>query len=180
MVFGLVLGAVAVIAGAIAAVTGFGAGSLLTPALAVETGTRLAVAAIAIPHFVGTAQRFWMLRTHVDRRLLLGFGIASAAGGLGGALLGTRISSDALALVFGGLLVLAGISEFTGWMQLRVVPTRLFYWMFGVRGKTSVNVEPTSTVLSSMMSPPIARANCRLIARPSPVPPVVCVSDRLP
>jgi uncharacterized membrane protein YfcA len=74
MLFGVFLAVAALVAGAIAAITGFGVGSLLTPAMALQTGTKLAVAAVAIPHFTGTAQRFWMLRRHV----LLGFGIASA------------------------------------------------------------------------------------------------------
>jgi hypothetical protein len=130
MVFALILAVVAVVAGAVAAVTGFGVGSLLTPALAVETGTKVAVAAIAIPHFVGTAQRFWKLRQYVDRRILAGFGIASAIGGLAGALLGTRFSSRGLAVVFGTLLILAGMSEFTGWMQ-RVRWGRRAAWMAG-------------------------------------------------
>jgi uncharacterized membrane protein YfcA len=117
MILELLLALAAFLAGAIAAVTGFGIGSLLTPVLAIETGTRLAVAAIAIPHVVGTAQRFWMLRRHVDRRVLLNFGIASALGGLAGALIGARVSSQGLAIVFGVLLILAGVSELTGWMQ---------------------------------------------------------------
>jgi uncharacterized protein len=115
--FALLLAAVALVAGAVAAVTGFGVGSLLTPALALETGTKVAVAAVAIPHFIGSALRYWMLRHHVDRRILIGFGVASAAGGLVGALLGSRFSSRGLAIVFGALLLLAGISEFTGWIQ---------------------------------------------------------------
>ena len=115
--FAALLGLVALLAGAIAAVTGFGIGSLLTPVLALQTGTKLAVAAIAIPHFIATAQRFWMLRRHVDRRILLGFGLASAAGGLAGALLGAQFSSRALAIVFGALLIIAATSELTGWMQ---------------------------------------------------------------
>jgi uncharacterized protein len=130
MLFALILAIVAVIAGAVAAVTGFGAGSLLTPALGVETGTKLAVAAIAIPHFVATAQRYWMLRRHVDRRILAGFGIASAIGGLSGALLGARFSSRGLAIVFGVLLMLAGITEFTGWME-RVRWGRRAAWIAG-------------------------------------------------
>lgn len=96
---------------------GFGIGSLLTPVLALETGTKLAVAAISIPHFIGTAQRFWLLRRHVDRRVLLGFGIASAVGGLAGALVHVWVSSRALALFFGVLVAGAGLSELTGWMR---------------------------------------------------------------
>jgi uncharacterized membrane protein YfcA len=126
----LLVGLVAVLAGAIAAVTGFGVGSLLTPAFAIHTGAKLAVAAVAIPHFIATAQRFWMLRRHVDRRVLWGFGVASAVGGLGGALLHTRVSSRALAIVFGLLLVLAGISELTGWMR-RVRWSRAAAWVAG-------------------------------------------------
>src|SRR5437660_8820839 len=89
------------VAAAIAAVTGFGIVSILTPLLALETGTKLAVAAVAIPHVVGTAQRFWLLRQHVRLRAFLGFGIASALGGLGGALVHVWVSSRALAVVFG-------------------------------------------------------------------------------
>ncbi|MGH7681644.1 MAG: sulfite exporter TauE/SafE family protein [Candidatus Eiseniibacteriota bacterium] len=108
---------VAVFASSIAAVTGFGIGSFLTPTVAIWTGTKLAVSAVAIPHFVATAQRFWTLRRSVDRRILLGFGIASAAGGLVGALLHARATAPFLSVVLGVLLILAGISELTGWMR---------------------------------------------------------------
>jgi uncharacterized membrane protein YfcA len=115
--FALAFSAVSILAGALAAVTGFGIGSLLTPFLAVATGTKLAVAAVAIPHFVGTVQRFWLVRRHVDRRVLWRFGIASAIGGLAGALLNTQGSSRLLAIVFGVAVGLAGFSELTGWMR---------------------------------------------------------------
>lgn len=119
MPFELLLGAAALMAGAIAAVAGFGIGSVLTPALALESGTKLAVAAIAIPHFVGTAQRYWLLRRHVERRVLAGFGVASALGGLAGAIAHTLLTSRILALIFGALLILAAIAELTGWMSKR-------------------------------------------------------------
>ena len=46
--FSLLLAAVGVLAGAIASVSGFGIGSLLTPVLAVRVGTKLAVAAVSV------------------------------------------------------------------------------------------------------------------------------------
>jgi uncharacterized membrane protein YfcA len=113
----LLLAGVAVLAGAIAAVSGFGIGSLLTPVLALQVGTKLAVAVVAIPHAVGTALRFWLLRRHVDWRVVRTFGIMSAVGGLAGAILQTRATSRALEVVFGILLLLAGITELTGWMR---------------------------------------------------------------
>lgn len=126
----MLLAVAAVVAGAIAAVTGFGIGSLLTPVLALQVGTKLAVAAVAIPHFVGTLQRFWILRRHVDRRVVLGFGITSAIGGLAGALLHTWIASRALGIVFGVLLVIAGLTELTGWIR-RVRWGRRAAWVAG-------------------------------------------------
>jgi uncharacterized protein len=113
-VFHVLLVVASVAAGAIASVAGFGVGSLLTPVLALRVETRLAVAAVAIPHLVATSLRLWMMRQHVDRRLLRGFGLASAAGGLAGALLQSRARSRTLDLVFGGLLLLAGMGELSG------------------------------------------------------------------
>jgi uncharacterized protein len=112
---GLVL--VAVVAGAVAAVAGFGIGSLVTPALALAVGTKVAVALTAIPHAVATAVRLWGLRASVDRGVLLRFGLASAAGGLAGALLHATLASPLLTLVLGALLVLSGLSELTGWAR---------------------------------------------------------------
>src|SRR5262249_11035767 len=92
--------AVGFLAGAIPSVRGFGIGSLLTPLVGVRVGTKLAVAAVSIPHLVATALRLWILRAHVDRRLLWSFGLMSAAGGLAGALLQSYAGSPALTLVF--------------------------------------------------------------------------------
>ncbi len=130
VLFGGLVALVGLIAAAIASVAGFGIGSLLTPTLALQTGTKVAVAAIAVPHVIATAQRFWILRRFVDRRVLLGFGIASAVGGLAGALAHVWVSSRALAVVFGVVVALAGVSEFTGWMR-RVRWGRRSAWAAG-------------------------------------------------
>lgn len=129
--FAILVVGIAVIAAAIAAVSGFGIGSLLTPLFAVQFGTKFAVAAVALPHALGSAQRLWILRRHVDRKVLLRFGIASAIGGLTGALAHAWISSRALAIVFGGLLLVAAIAEFTGWVE-RVHWGRRAAWLAGV------------------------------------------------
>jgi uncharacterized membrane protein YfcA len=105
---------VSVAAGLVAAMTGFGIGSLLTPVFALTMDTRLAVAAVAIPHVVGTAVRFRLLPGRVDRNVLLNFGLTSAAGGLAGAALNEVASNRWLDLVFGGLLLFAAFSESTG------------------------------------------------------------------
>ena len=68
----------ALLAGAVASVAGFGIGSLLTPLLAVRVGVKAAVSAVSIPHFIATMLRLWMLRHHVDRRVLFGFGLMPA------------------------------------------------------------------------------------------------------
>lgn len=105
---------VSVVAGALAAVTGFGIGSLLTPLLALQVDTRLAVAAMSVPHVVGAAVRLWRLPGSVDRRVFWSFGLTSAAGGLAGALAQGWASSRWLTLLFGGLLLFAAGTELTG------------------------------------------------------------------
>lgn len=108
---------VGVIGGMIASVTGFGIGSTLTPLITYRTGAKLAVAAVSIPHFCGTSYRFWQLRKEVDSKVLWTFGIMNAAGGLVGALLHAYVQSEAIRVVFGGLLIFAGIMGITGWAE---------------------------------------------------------------
>jgi len=131
MIFQVLAAAVAVAAGAIASVVGFGIGSLLTPILSVQLGTKLAVAAVAVPHVLGTALRFVVTRRAVDWKVLKSFGLASAAGGLAGALLHTSFSSRGLTIALGLLLVLTGITE---WREFagRVRLSRTGSWIGGL------------------------------------------------
>src|SRR6185503_17186883 len=112
--FNLLILIAGVAAGGVASVAGFGIGSLLTPVFVTQVATQVAVAAVSIPHVVGTAARFWLLRGQVDRRLLVQFGLTSAAGGLTGALLQTRTGSAGLTILFGALLLFVSASELTG------------------------------------------------------------------
>ena len=112
--FSVLVTAVAALAGGIAAIAGFGVGSLLTPLLALRFDTKLAVALVSVPHLIGSAARFAGLWRRVDRRILIRFGILSAGGGLAGALLNARANSPLLTLVFALLLLVAGASSLFG------------------------------------------------------------------
>jgi uncharacterized membrane protein YfcA len=113
--FLLALFAVAVVAGATASVAGFGIGSLLTPLVAAHHGTPVAVAAVALPHAIATALRAWRLRDAIDRDVLKGFGLVSAAGALAGALVYSRIGAGTLTVVLALLLLATSVAALTGW-----------------------------------------------------------------
>jgi len=130
MIFTFIFIAAAVVAGAIASVAGFGIGSTLTPTLAAKLGTKLAVAAVSIPHLVGTILRFVLIREHVNKRVLIRFGITSALGGLVGALIHARFSSTVLSYILGALLIFAGATGVTG-LASRLRFGRRTAWLAG-------------------------------------------------
>lgn len=123
--------AASIIAGAVASVTGFGIGSILTPTLSLWMDGRIAVAAVAIPHLLGTALRFWMLKARVDRAVMWRFGIASAVGGLAGALLQNPLGGTRLMMVLAVLLLFVAGSELTG-LSRRLRFTGISAWIAGV------------------------------------------------
>jgi uncharacterized membrane protein YfcA len=108
MTFAIVVGLLAFVAGATSAVAGFGIGSILTPLLALAIGAKLAVAAAAIPHFVGNGVRLWTLRRRIDKDVLKTFGLMSAAGALAGALLHAFAAAPALKIAMAVILIIAG------------------------------------------------------------------------
>jgi len=64
-----------------------------------------------------------MLRRHVDREVLLGFGIASAVGGLAGALIHTRVASRALDVGAALLVYVSTLESFGVFYPVLVVYT---------------------------------------------------------
>jgi uncharacterized membrane protein YfcA len=128
--FNVLVALAALVAGGIASIAGFGIGSILTPLLAVNLGTKLAVAAVSIPHFLGTALRLFLTRQHVNKRVLWTFGVTSAAGGLLGALLHTKITSVALGYLLAALLIFAGLTGLTG-LASRIRFGRRSAWVAG-------------------------------------------------
>ena len=126
----LLLAVAGVIAGGIAAISGFGIGSILTPTLSLWYDAKLAVAVISIPHVIGTALRFWLLKGGVDRHVMWSFGLASAAGGIVGALLNTVFESPWLLALLGMLLIFVGAGELTGFSR-RMVFRGPWAWIAG-------------------------------------------------
>ena len=131
MAFLILITAASLLAGAIAAVTGFGIGSLLTPLFQQDHDMRLAVAAVSVPHMIATAVRLWRLRHDVDVRVLKSFGVMSAAGGLTGAVLQRYATAPSLSIVFAALLTFAGISGLIG-LSERMRLGRKTGWIAGV------------------------------------------------
>jgi uncharacterized membrane protein YfcA len=126
----LFLGVLAIVAGAIAAVAGFGIGSVLTPAMAYWYPAKLAVAAVSIPHLVATTYRLWLVREHVELGVLRSFGLMSAAGGLTGAVAQTWLASRYLEIVLAALLIFVGVGGWLGYTkQMRF--TGIWAWLAG-------------------------------------------------
>ena len=73
--------------------------------------TAEAVAVLAIPHAWATGIRLLRLRSYVHAPTFWQFGVASAGGGLVGALLQSRLSGPVLTVVLGTLLIVAGTTE---------------------------------------------------------------------
>lgn len=112
-----VLSVLAIGGAIIAAIAGFGIGSVLTPGLSIYVPAKLAVAAVSVPHLFATAYRLWLVKSHIDYRLLKSFGAMSAAGGLGGAVATLWLSSRALEIVLAGLLIAVGLGGLMGWTK---------------------------------------------------------------
>ena len=105
--------------------SGFGIGSLLTPLLMLSMPTAHAVAVLAIPHALATTIRWLRLRRDVHRATFKQFGIASAVGGLAGAVLQSQLKSPILTILLASLLVLAGATELA---QRRVPLPQTPFW----------------------------------------------------
>ena len=128
--FNIGVAIVALVAGGIASVAGFGIGSLLTPLIALQYGMKTAIGAVAIPHIIATLLRFWRLRAHVNRGVFLGFGLMNAGGALVGALIHARVTSPVLTVVLGVLLIFAGILGVSGYAE-RMRFSRRVSWIAG-------------------------------------------------
>jgi uncharacterized protein len=131
LIFQAILLLISAFAASVAALAGFGIGSILTPLLATQIEMKLAVAAISIPHLVASIVRFWILKEHVNKQVVIRFGTFSAIGGLIGAWFHSRASDPLLVYIFAALLMIVGLRGLTGWMQELQI-ARSFSWLAGI------------------------------------------------
>jgi uncharacterized membrane protein YfcA len=80
---------------------------------------------------LGTALRFATIEGRVDRDVMWRFGMASAIGGLGGALLQSALGGPWLMTLLAILLLFVGIIELAGFVR-RMRFTGITAWMAGV------------------------------------------------
>jgi len=125
----LLIAASAAVASAFTFLTGFGLGTILLPVFLLAMGPALAVAAVAPVHLFHNLGKFLLLRSHVDRQVLVHFGVpafgAAAFGAWGLArltdlpelgtwsIIGKSFSICPLKLVIG-----LSLAVFSGWELL--------------------------------------------------------------
>jgi uncharacterized membrane protein YfcA len=112
--FLVIVAIVAILGGAISAVASAGIASVLVPLLALRVDAKVAVAITAVPHLVGGVLRTYQLRSHIDRRVVVRFGVVCAFASLAGALLHHFAGSAIVTYTFAALLVLAGVFALAG------------------------------------------------------------------
>jgi uncharacterized membrane protein YfcA len=88
----LVICSVATLASCLTFFSGFGLGTLLLPAFALFFQVELAVALTAVVHFLNGSFKLALVWRHVDRGVVLRFGLTAILGALAGAWLLTRLA----------------------------------------------------------------------------------------
>ena len=89
----LVIGVVALAVSSITLMTGFGLGTLLLPVFALFFPLAVAIAATAVVHAANNLFKLTLLRSSIDRRTVVRFGLPAVAAAFGGAYALTRIST---------------------------------------------------------------------------------------
>jgi hypothetical protein len=107
--------AIALVSAGLAAVTGFGTATVLTPFAALVMPLEEAIVLVAVFHFLANSSRLWLLRSHIHPRTALIFGLPSLAASALGALALTALSGTRpLRLAFGLFLLSYSVSALLG------------------------------------------------------------------
>lgn len=115
--------------------SGFGLGTLLTPAFLLFFPLPIAISLTAIVHFLNNTFKFAIIGGHIDKKVLLNFGIPAILGVLPGVfllstldnfsdvanytLLGSSYSITWMGIVVGVLMILFSVSEFKSLKEVK-------------------------------------------------------------
>lgn len=95
----------ALIAGVLSAVTGFGGAAILLPGLIAILGPRDAVVATTIAQIAGNLSRVWLNRKELDWRLIQSFSLGAVPASILGGMVFSAAPLRALTLVLGAALI---------------------------------------------------------------------------
>lgn len=124
------LGAVALVASTLAAVTGFGGAALLLPVLVAIFGIREAIPILTVAQLAGNGARAWFNHRELDGRVVAWFALGGVPMGIAGGLLFARAPIGLLVRLLGAFLILVVV-----WRRARPQRTRAFpVAMFAVIG----------------------------------------------
>lgn len=129
----LVICSVALIASCLTFFSGFGLGTLLLPAFALFFAVEKAIALTAVVHFLTGVFKLFLVWRHIDRSIVLRFGVPAILGALAGAWLLIQISDSGpiatyslfgrdasivpVKLIIGLLLLFFAAAEFAPWFR---------------------------------------------------------------
>jgi uncharacterized membrane protein YfcA len=110
-----ILVAVAVLAGILTTISGFGGGLVLLLAVAAISGPKTALAATAIALLVANLHRIWLYRRDVGARVTVPLLLGVVPGSLAGAWFAASIPDTAVHVVMLGVVVLSVARSWRGW-----------------------------------------------------------------
>jgi uncharacterized membrane protein YfcA len=102
----LAVGATALVASSLAAVTGFGGAAVLLPVLVIVYGVRDAVPILTVAQLIGNGSRVWFNRHELDYRVVRWFALGGVPCALAGGLLFARAPLSGLTRLLGLFLLL--------------------------------------------------------------------------
>ena len=110
----LIVGAAALLASTLAAVTGFGGAAVLLPVLVIAFGVRDAVPILTVAQLIGNASRVWFNRRELDGHVVGWFALGGVPLALVGGVLFARAPLAGLTRLLGLFLILV-----VAWRRLR-------------------------------------------------------------
>ncbi|MBI4372363.1 MAG: sulfite exporter TauE/SafE family protein [Candidatus Omnitrophica bacterium] len=102
---------IAFLTAALALLSGFGLGTILTPVFLLFYEAKVAVFLVAIVHLLNNLLKFVLFRKHIDFEIVKRFGILAVVGGFLGAFGQIYLANETLQKIIGVILIFLGLQE---------------------------------------------------------------------